>query len=309
MHPQSPSAFNQLNTGLTDVSLPHIRSLKLRQMPITDNALAELLSHFPNLRRIDISFTPVSHLSQCQKHMSNELQKLSVTSTRIRSPDIISILVHAPRVRTLSIGALGGVASALTFTDQTLATVTDVLASNVHLESVNLIGNTKLGTTSTGALREFITRVGRKCKVKLSYISPQCVDSGFKWLNLSSISISSRDLDGLLESEDDTPPALTTLILNNTGIGDDAARYIASCVRLTTLELVSTRISSKHPQATPAFLTGLSEAGIFTILGSCEHIRHLDITSCRGISVAERRRIFEVGGHCSMTERLLIGLD
>ena len=63
---------------------------------------------------------------------------------------------------------------------------------------------------------------------------------------MSSIShLKSLDLEPLFPSESDpsTSP-LQVLILNNTGVGDDAAPYIGSCEELETLEVASTKLTS-----------------------------------------------------------------
>ena len=61
--------------------------------------------------------------------------------------------------------------------------------------------------------------------------------------NLSNLK--SLDLECLLPSASDpsTSP-LQVLILNNTGIGDDAAPYIGSCEELETLGAASTKFAS-----------------------------------------------------------------
>lgn len=64
---------------------------------------------------------------------------------------------------------------------------------------------------------------------------------------MSSLSnLKSLDLECLLPSASDpsTSP-LQVLILNNTGIGDDAAPYIGSCEELETLGVASTKFTSR----------------------------------------------------------------
>jgi len=92
--------------------------------------------------------------------------------------------------------------------------------------------------------------------------------------------LKSSDLEPLFPSESDpsTSP-LQVLLLNNTGIGDDAAPFIGSCDGLDTLGVASTK-----------FTTG----GIFAIIQSCKMLQNLDVTSCRQIPILDRRRIFEV---------------
>jgi hypothetical protein len=104
------------------------------------------------------------------------LQKLSLTSTAVSASDVVEIVSVLPQLRTLNLGALGGSrgsrvsvgnSSSMTMSDGTLRALTAVLDTFTHLESINLVGNTKLGTTSkiNSALFDFVSRVGRKCKV------------------------------------------------------------------------------------------------------------------------------------------------
>ena len=64
---------------------------------------------------------------------------------------------------------------------------------------------------------------------------------------MSSLSnLKSFDLEPLLPSESDTSTSpLRTLILNGTGIGDDAAPFIGSCEELETLGVASTKFTSR----------------------------------------------------------------
>jgi hypothetical protein len=105
------------------------------------------------------------------------LEKLSLTSTRVSSSDMLATISKLPQLKTLSLGALGerqgssatmGNASALTMNNDSLVRLTDILENCQHLESISLVGNAKLGLTERmdGALLKFISRVGRKCKVR-----------------------------------------------------------------------------------------------------------------------------------------------
>lgn len=105
------------------------------------------------------------------------LEKLSLTSTRVSSINMLATISELPQLRILSLGALGerqgssatmGNPSALTMNNDTLVRLTDILENCQHLESVSLVGNAKLGLTERidGALSDFICRVGRKCKVR-----------------------------------------------------------------------------------------------------------------------------------------------
>lgn len=119
---------------------------------------------------------------------------------------------------------------------------------------------------------------------------------------MSSLSnLKSADLEPLFPSEFyPSVSPLRTLILNNTGIGDDAAPFIGSCEQLETLEVASTKFTSAISQSNPSqsisVLTVIDSAdGIFAIIDSCKKLKNLDVTSCRQIPIVDRRRIFEGG--------------
>ncbi|KAI0078943.1 RNI-like protein [Panus rudis PR-1116 ss-1] len=254
--------------------VPNIYSLNIRQTPITDSVVDEILTICPNIRRLDLSFTNIKHPPLLLSHKGFE--KLSLTSTRIPSTHLVNILSDLPNLKSLSLGAQGGGqgssasvtnSTAMTLNDQTLRQLTDILENYSTLENISLVGNTKLGFSSKrsdSALADFIRKVGRRC------IS----------LNMANITnLSSPHLEGLLAEDEQGPPRLRTLILNNTSVGDDAAPYISACSELNTLELAGTKFSS---------------VGLFPIIDACTKLEQLNLTSCRGVPVGDRRRFFEV---------------
>ena len=64
-----------------------------------------------------------------------------------------------------STGSAAAWASA-TMTNETLDKLTATFVGFQHLETVTLVGNVKLGFSSTRSLRTFIAKVGRRCKVR-----------------------------------------------------------------------------------------------------------------------------------------------
>ncbi|KAI0036690.1 hypothetical protein K488DRAFT_40679 [Vararia minispora EC-137] len=258
--------------GLTFLAL---ETVKLRQTALSDVSLNGFLAFCPNVRRLDISFTRVRRLSDEVIEQFDKLEKLTLTSTNVASQHLCYVLLHAPRLSTLNIGALGGQgqgqqkaliigSTALTLTDDALSDISDTLADRPHLTSVNLVGNSKLGQRR-GPITKFIQNIGR----------------GLRNLNLTGLSLlRSGDLSPLL-SEDPSvaPPALQVLSLNRTGVNDEAAQYIASCESLQVLEVSTTRFS---------------EEGLFSIIDNCPLLSKIDLTSCRSIGVAARRQFFEV---------------
>ena len=65
-------------------------------------------------------------------------------------------------------------------------------------------------------------------------------------MNLAGIpSLRSTDLAGLVSPEALNAPLIESLIINNTGIDDEAAVYISACPSLVTLGVAGTRLTSK----------------------------------------------------------------
>ncbi|KAL1748918.1 hypothetical protein HDZ31DRAFT_79281 [Schizophyllum fasciatum] len=98
-------------------------------------------------------------------------------------------------------------------------------------------------------------------------------------VNLSGIPrLRSDGLTGLL-GDDGPECAVEVLTLNNTAVDDDAAPYIASCKSLSRLGLASTRITTD---------------GLFAIIDACPQLENIKLTSCRGVKLQDRKRIFEL---------------
>ncbi|KAF8349903.1 RNI-like protein [Amanita rubescens] len=260
---------NLLHSMDPGTKLVSLRVLKVRQTQLGDPSIKFLVDLCPNLQSLDVSFTLLKRTDSLlsPSHVL-PLQKLSLTSTSIVPHDLAQILPLYPQLQILLLGALGSSrgsqasirnTSAMTMDDAGLRAVTNALANFAHLDHVNLVGNAKLGVTSKldSALLDFVSRVGRKCRR----------------LNLASIPcLRSADLAGLLTDEiNDGGSTLETLILNNTGVDDDAGIYISVCKRLRILAVAGTRFTN-----------------------ACSELESLDLTSCRGINVVERRRFFQI---------------
>ncbi|KAH7883760.1 hypothetical protein F5I97DRAFT_1895343 [Phlebopus sp. FC_14] len=273
------ATFAKLLSGLSqhhNVVLSNLHTLKLRQLSLSESSIYPFISRCPHLRRLDLSFTHIRRPPSPDTTSLLSVEKLSLTSTMISSVDVISMISALSDLRTLSLGALGGGqgssvsisnTSAMTMTDEALRTLTNELEKHGHLEKISLVGNSKLGFTSRGggALADFVRRVGRK----------------LRHLNLSGLPfLRSQDLSGLMsEIDDGGAPALVELILNHTGVDDEAAPYLSCCLSLAMLELAGTKITSD---------------GLIPVIDACPKLEKLDLTSCRGIIVADRRRFFEV---------------
>ncbi|KAI9455849.1 hypothetical protein F5148DRAFT_1324597 [Russula earlei] len=268
--------FAQLHTELLterDFSLPALRTLKLRQTSLSDASINALIPLAPNVSRVDVSFTDIRRPLVESLHSMANLEKLSVTSTSVSPDDLLSILPAASQLRTLNIGALGGShgkkfaygtgISTMTFTDEYLRSLTAVLSQNSVIENISLVANTKLARDEE-IIAEFVLMVGRRLKK----------------LNLSGLSyLRSSDLQHLAPVDPtDAACSLRELSLNSTGIDDDASPYISCCPSLEILEVAGTKLSSE---------------GLFTIIDACPKLANLNLTRCRGVSVADRRHFFE----------------
>ncbi|KAH8988818.1 RNI-like protein, partial [Lactarius akahatsu] len=260
---------------LTDgsFSLPALRTLKLRQTSLSDTSVNALVLLVPNLRRVDISFTDVRRPLTTSHDGFANLEKLTITSTDVSPDDLLPVLSVASRLRTLNVGALGGShgkrhafgnVSTMTLRDEHLRSLTAILSQNTVIENVSLVGNTKLARDGE-SIAEFIHLVGRRLKK----------------LNLSGLSfLRSQDLLHLAPGDpEEGACSLQELLLNSTSIDDDAATYISCCPSLETLGVAGTKLSSE---------------GLFSIVDACPKLSTLDLTRCRGVSVADRRRFFEV---------------
>lgn len=236
-----------------------LRVLKIRQTQLGDASIKFLVDLCPNLQSLDVSFTLLKRTDSLlsPSHVL-PLQKLSLTSTSIIAYDLAQILPLYPHLQILLLGALGisrgsqasiRNTSAMTMDDAGLRAVTNALADFAYLDHVNLVGNAKLGATTklNSALLDFVSRVGRKCRVSNSRVSVDVHSLPLlQRLNLASIpSLRSADLAGLLTDDiNDGGSPLETLILNNTGVDDEAGIYITVCKRLRTLAIAGTRFTS-----------------------------------------------------------------
>jgi hypothetical protein len=170
---QRDATFSKLMAGLAQaedfISASSLQTFKLRQTALTTASLNMILPLLPNLKRLDVSFTPIMHLPLLNSPVP-PLEKLSLTSTHVTSEDLLSLLSLLPGLKTLVLGAMGGGmrnSSAMTMTDETLTDLSEILERRC-LESISLVGNTKLGqrkVNGESSVALFIRRVGRYCKV------------------------------------------------------------------------------------------------------------------------------------------------
>ncbi|KAG8817447.1 hypothetical protein FRC19_011345 [Serendipita sp. 401] len=263
------------------VPLSNLRSLKLRHTSITGTTIALILPHLPMLQTLDASFVPIVSIPTVKIDTVPKLTKLSLASTPVDAKQLLPILELLPTLKILNLGALGASAKTATgFTiagkqstsamgsrtldDTALLSLTDILQSFHNLESVSLAGNSSLCTTKSRAVSYFIRQVGRKLKM----------------LNLNGIPLlKSEDLEGLRAENADDVCSLEQLLLMGTSIDDGVAAHISACPNLNFLDLEATKVS---------------EEGVLDIIDACSLLETINLSSCRGIGVQNRRKIFEL---------------
>jgi antitoxin component of MazEF toxin-antitoxin module len=203
-----------------------------------------------------MGFTGLRH-AYIQKDIPTQaLEKLVLASTQVPGPELVAVLRSLPTLKVLHLDAMGGGqgtaarmgnSTAMTLSDSLLEDITDALDGAVHLEVVSLIGNTKLGLTRRQGLFDFISRVGRRCKVRISQWghAQQSMTHYPQRLHLSGIrSIKSNDLAGLVPDDAQQSSSLQVLALDNTNVGDDAIPFLATCLSLRTLNAAGTKFTS-----------------------------------------------------------------
>jgi hypothetical protein len=151
--------------------LPNVRKLKLSQL--SDASVAPFLDLCRNLRSLDVSFTLIKNPHKyllLEQRIGANLEKLDMSCTPLTSTALLATVKHLSGLRKVVLGAMGSSGSAaasasVTMTNETLDKLTTMFMGFQHLETVSLVGNVKLGFSSTRSLKNFIAEVGRRCKV------------------------------------------------------------------------------------------------------------------------------------------------
>lgn len=154
-----------------------IRNLKLRQLRMSTEQAKSILGALPNLVSLDISHTNVHFSANLFKDSPPPLEKLSLNSTPTTGSELLSILPHIMHLKTLNLAALGPSAersvlrsiSFYSLSPRVLRELTNVLSNCDQIERINLAGNVGITahekSETISALVDFLSRVGRRCKV------------------------------------------------------------------------------------------------------------------------------------------------
>ncbi|GAA5829866.1 hypothetical protein JCM11251_007913 [Rhodosporidiobolus azoricus] len=272
--------------GWRHIPLSRLRTLKLRSTDLTDSSIGRLLTLCSlTLSHLDISFTALksgldfvsSALHALPEWKLEKLVASGLALSPVTLEGFFRPLSERPeeerrRFKTLKLGSLPASSTkAPGLTDTVLARIMPYLEKLDGLESVSFFSNWHLGR-SVQPLSKFIEVIGRRCT----------------HLDLT-LPVESHHLEGLLPpytSSDEDPtmseayetPRLRSLVLDSSRITDTAAEAIGACRDLRALHLQETRISTKF---------------LAVVLASCPHLSALNLTSCRGIPVTQRRNFFD----------------
>ncbi|KAI5480389.1 hypothetical protein MNV49_000964 [Pseudohyphozyma bogoriensis] len=273
--------------GWRHIPLSNLKTLKVRSTEITDSSLGRLLTLCAlSLTRLDISFTQVKTLDIVSSalHATPEwrLEKLNASGLPLTQATLVGFFeplsrrpeVERSRFAKLRLGSMKNVSVKCPgLTDAVFAKVVPLLEKLSGLRSVGLFQNWDLGKQSEPMSR-FMKVVGRRCT----------------FLDLT-LHLQSYHLEGLLpdleppledfEEESalyDGPPRIQTLVLDSSKITDEAALAIGQCKDLRSLHISETKITTEF----------LKE-----VMRECLKLTTLNLSSCRGVPVTQRRNFFE----------------
>ncbi|ORY78840.1 hypothetical protein BCR35DRAFT_304833 [Leucosporidium creatinivorum] len=270
-------------TGWRHIPLSNLRTLKLRATDVTEAALGRLLALCAlSITRLDISYSGVKSLDivshalhtapdwRLEKLVASGLPLTPATLKGFFEPLSTRPEEQRSRFHTLKLGSIPSTSTkAPGLTDTVLGGILPYLEMLGGLENVSFFQNWDLGKRAEPMSR-FMEVIGRRCK------------------NLDlTISLQDYHLEGLFPplAEDGEagntsidPPRLQTLILDSSKITDAAAGPISECHDLRALHVAETKISTRF---------------LATIMASCPLLSNVNLTSCRGVPVTQRRNFFD----------------
>ncbi|GAA5883856.1 hypothetical protein JCM16303_007417 [Sporobolomyces ruberrimus] len=271
------------SSSLTCIPLCNLRTLKLKSTLVTDAALGRFLTLCaPTLARLDVSYTQLRSLDiissalhtlptwNLEKLVASGLPLTPASMESFFQPLSLRPLSERTKFKVMKLGSIPATSTkAPGLTDIVLKKLLPYWETLQGLEKVSLYGNIYLAR-STDPMYTFMSKIGSKCTE----------------LDLTNLPIDSNHLEGLLEpvtfDEDGNdhvlPSRLETLVLDSTRIDDKAMIPLGICRKLKALHVAETRISTN-------FLT--------TMLRSCPDLSILNLTSCRGVPVTQRRTFFD----------------
>lgn len=202
------------------------------------------LSLTPLLETLDISYTDVKSLDFIIPAIPTStwsIRKLVLSGLKLKRSSLerflksLSLLPDDRRslLRTLKIGSMGLgrheavlASTAVDLDSLALSDVLPYLESFSGLEKLSLHGNTALDRRPA-VLSSFFSIVGYR----------------LKWLDLTSVRLSSKMLEGLEELRQTDAVLLETVLLNNCRVDDEALKTFGACKRLKELHLESAKIT------------------------------------------------------------------
>lgn len=200
--------LDQVLAAISDPSfipLSTLTVLKLKRTAIADAGVGRLLSHTPQLKSLDISWTSVKSLDVLSMSSASPLHsftKLVLSGLNLRPNSLHQCFSQLsgdappgvePRLETLKLGSLGTALSTVSsfvvsiilfrrwyvdigssrqtsvLTPDTLKKMIPPLSRLKHLTRISLFGNEKIGNNGA-VLSDFLSRVGRRCIVSCCHL-------------------------------------------------------------------------------------------------------------------------------------------
>lgn len=288
--------------------LLHLRTLKFRSTELTESSLGRILNLCSfTLTHLDISYTQVRSLDLLSRLLHTaptwNLRKLVASGLPLSPVTLVGFfqplserpLEERTKFETLKLGSIPSASTKSPgLTDRVLAQLLPFWEQLEGLENISLFQNWELGKDKI-TVNRFMSVCGKRCKT----------------LDLTS-HITTSHLQGLLPRYEwdvweiydfpvnDDPPRLEILILDSTKIDDGASVALSYCKQLKALHLAETKISSMSFPSFPFsifFTDSVFEAQFLAdVLLACPKLETLNLTSCRGVPVAQRRSFFDAWG-------------
>jgi hypothetical protein len=147
---------------------PTLKVLKLRHNAISESSLLGFLPFFPSLSSLDLAFTAVSRIPTQipppTEILFPALYKLMLTSSQVNAAELCTVLEHLPKLRKLHLAGIPSISR-----DSGLVRLTAALSAHCpEIEDLNLVRDSRVGSEfghSSNVLRNFVRKIGRKCKV------------------------------------------------------------------------------------------------------------------------------------------------
>jgi len=286
--------------------LSHLSYLNVSFTQMTGKALAKIYSLCPKLATLKLAGCKViggqDSISNVFSHKSDTLINLKLRHCTITQAQLQYLLETLPNLQTLDCS------SSSTSTVRSLRPFL-TLSHPSQLRKINLSNCPNLDLTKPMELNRFFIQNSKlehvyikDAKVNAKSVIPQSSLANLKTLFIPGVSNPTEFLPSILE----LAVNLTYLDLSHTSIRFDPHAYSTPLVfnvpHLRTLSLEKTPVNDESAEIISQlhslrslFLgqTLISANGVRRIVFACPWLEQLDLTSCRGVDVEDRRTLLD----------------